>query len=97
MGLKELRRTKLGPFASEGARLLWVVLQERRTTLAELARELGTKAGVLNRWAWCDVRPAGEWAGVLEDRLGIPVRSWHQEPTAAIEPQYRLADTSAAA
>ena len=90
MGLKALRRTRLGPFPNEGARQLWEYVKTNRTTLSALARGLGSKPGMLNRWAWCDVRPLGSWAGVLEDRLGIPVRAWHQDPSGKIVPLYNL-------
>lgn len=90
MGLKALRRTELGPFLSEGARLLWLAMQERGVTLSDLARALETKPGMVNRWAWCDVRPSTEWAAVLEDKLGIPMRSWQQKPTVDFLPLYKL-------
>lgn len=90
MGLKALRRTALGPFPNEGARLLWEHVKTHAVTLSDLTRSLGSKAGMLNRWAWCDARPAGDWAGTLEDKLGIPVRAWHQPPSAKIAPLYAL-------
>lgn len=70
--------------------MLWEHVKTQKITLSDLARELGSKAGMVNRWAWCDVRPSGEWSGTLEDRLGIPVRAWHQEPSGDISPVYNL-------
>lgn len=97
MGLKALRRTNLGPFENEGARLLWLYLQKRKATLSDLAKELGTKPGMLNRWAWCDVRPSSEWTPVLEDKLGIPMRAWRQAPAEKFAPLYDLPQAAAAA
>lgn len=90
MGLKALRRTNLGPLENEGARLLWLCLRDRKLTLSDLAREIGTKPGMLNRWAWCDVRPSGEWALDLENKLGIPMRAWQEAPREKFTPLYDL-------
>lgn len=50
-------------------------------TRSELAKKLGVTPQALSGWINGDFRPGPESMRELEDLLGIPMRSWTEEPT----------------
>ena len=85
MAFPALRRTRLGSLFSEGSRLLRQVIEGRRWSMNEAARQVDATTGMLAQWLFGDRRPGLEWAIKLRDLLGIPVDAWVQPAQAPAE------------
>lgn len=79
-------RVELGERFSEGARLLWKVLDDKRCSQLQLQRELGEHAGVVNRLLYGDRLPSLETAVRIEALYGIPVNAWNEAPKKKFMP-----------
>lgn len=82
---RKLNRTTLGSCFSEGARLLWLALAERKWTQAMAETKIGTAAGLVNRWLYGDQRPGLAYALALQKLFNIPLVAWNQEPKKRFE------------
>lgn len=71
-----VRRTKVGQYISEGARLLWKKLEERGLTQGQAERLIGTHPGLLNRWLYGERRPGLKLALDIERIFGVPAITW---------------------
>jgi transcriptional regulator with XRE-family HTH domain len=81
----ELTRTTLGRFFNEGARLLWLALEARGWSQADLRRALGVPPGAHSRWLYGDRRPGRQMAQRIYTAVGIPVTAWDEAPTCPFE------------
>jgi len=88
-------RTELGAKFSEGARLLWEVMEGRGLTLEDVTREIQAKRGMSSRWAYGDIGPSAQWAWVLWEAYSIPVPAWGQPPSKPFVPPAARALSSA--
>lgn len=71
-----------------GPELLRAALSERGLTHVAVEESIGATRGVMSRWLNGERRPRLRFAVLLEQQLGIPLRSWVSKPTVD-----RLADT----
>ena len=91
MGVWKIRTT-LGEQFNEGARLLWLALDERGWSQGDLRRKLTSKddkmlrPGAISRWLFGDHRPSLPLAIQLRDLIGIPVEAWNEEPSQSFTP-----------
>ena len=74
-------RTHLGEQFSEGARLLWLAMEERGWSQAQLAKSIAAQPGVVPRWLYGDRKPSWDWAATLRDSFGISLDAWTVAPT----------------
>jgi transcriptional regulator with XRE-family HTH domain len=72
--------TDLGPYVSEGSRLLWRHVQKRSLSLAEAGRMLGISVGLIGRWIRGQARPGGRGRALLHDWAGINPSTWDEAP-----------------
>ena len=80
-----LTRSSLGEKFSEGARLMWAILEKRDWDQATCERELSLPKGYANRLLYGDRRPGLEMALRIEELTKIPARSWLINPKKAFE------------
>ena len=85
-GRRALYRMTLGPHFSEGARLLWAAIQERRLSQADVRVRVGVQPGTVTRWLYGDKIPSLESAMAIEDAFGIAARRWLEGPAAVFVP-----------
>jgi hypothetical protein len=85
---QRLRRKKLGPRFSEGARHLWLFLKEHQWPPEALALEIAKAtgktynlSGLVNRWLYGDRKPSRLYANVLKKVAGILTDLWDQPST----------------
>lgn len=71
---------ELGPYVSEGSRLLWEVICRRGINLSQAGTELGIDAPSVGRFLRGKKRPGGTARGVLHDRYGIKPSAWDEVP-----------------
>lgn len=81
--MRRLYRKKLGPYVSEGARLLWAAMKERKHGQADVARALGVSLGTPSRWLYCDRRPSAALLAKVEETYGVPGSAWGRRPVKA--------------
>lgn len=80
------RRPKPAAMLSEGARLLWLALEERKWTRVDLESRLRGRGGKTmsngqaDGWLYGHSRPSLESAAQLLAVCGIPIESWRQAP-----------------
>lgn len=67
------------PKPNEGARLLRLEATKAGTD-RRIATDLGLNPAVVHRWLHCTQLPDAKRRAVLEDRYGIPWRSWDEPP-----------------
>jgi hypothetical protein len=79
-------RTHLGEQFSEGARLLWLAMEERGWSQGQVAKAIEAKSGVVPRWLYGDTKPSWDWAVVLRDTFRIPLEAWTIAPTVEFVP-----------
>ncbi len=79
-------RMHLGEHFSEGARLLWAVMEDRSWSQGQLTRAIEAKPGVVPRWLYGDTRPSWGWAERLRDAFAIPLEAWLTAPAATFLP-----------
>ena len=79
--MRRLYREKLGPYVSEGARLLWAAMKERKHDQADVARTLGVSPGTPSRWLYCDRLPSAALLSKVEEKYGVPGSAWGKPPT----------------
>ncbi len=73
--------SRVGPYLSEGARLLWVGMRREKVSQAELRRELDISHGLVGRWLRGERVPHGRNRRALEKRFGISLDDWERKPT----------------
>lgn len=95
--MRQTHRIALGPRFSEGARLLWRALHNRRQSQAAVAARLGVDGGTVNRWLYGDRLPGRVCAELLRRRFGIPVAAWEQAPSVPFQTPARIAWAEAVA
>ncbi len=96
MPLIATRRQTLGEHFSEGARQLWLKMQERDWSQTRLKRELGAKDGYVSRWLFGDRKPGLKNAMRIFEVLGIAPTLWDQPPAKAFSPPAPVDDSLAA-
>lgn len=79
-------RTELGESFSEGARLLWLAMQERGWSQGQLTKALEAKPGMVSRWLYGDTKPGWDWAEKIREVVGIAFDAWAMKPTASFVP-----------
>lgn len=79
-------RTRLGEKFSEGARLMWLKLAEKKWNVEDLARECGWARGVGYRYLWGDRRPEFAQGKTIERVLGIHPDLFHAAPKRRFNP-----------
>jgi len=78
-------RTHIGPYASEGARQLWLQLRLRNWTEAQLADAMLGPRGCSHYWLYGDRRPGLPAAVMLRDLFGIDPALWLQAPLSDMQ------------
>ena len=76
---------ELGPHFSEGARLLWLLMERQGWTQSELRRRLCAHLGEVTRILYGDRFPRLAVAAEAE-RLGVHVAAWQQKPRLRFVP-----------
>lgn len=71
---------ELGPYVSEGSRLLWLAVRRRGLTLDALHSALGVGQGVLGRWLRGQRRPGGRGRAILHAEFRISPSAWDEPP-----------------
>lgn len=91
-GMRSYRRT-LGPRFSEGARLLWLVLENRGVSISAAVAELSAEdrkaswsKGVLSNVLYGMRRPGPMIAADLRAAFGVPMEAWAEAPREAFVP-----------
>jgi len=79
-------RRHLGPRFSEGARLLWTKLERLGLTAADVRREVRASSGLVEMWLYGEKVPRIEYAGRLNEKFGIPVHKWVEQPKRSFVP-----------
>ena len=64
---------------SKGSAALTALFDERGKQ-HQTAKELDVEASLLIRWRRGEQRPDSRYRALLEDKLGIPWRSWDEPP-----------------
>lgn len=80
MPMRVYHRDTLGPHFSEGARLLWVALLERRDSQQEIANEIGCLKPTLNKWLYGMRRPGTSWRIAIRRKFKVPLLAWDAKP-----------------
>lgn len=81
-----LFRRNLGPYFSEGARLLWGVMRRKDFDQAELARRLGKDRATVSRWIYGDRRPRIDAMIEIQRKFGVAADTWGRKPTQEFQP-----------
>lgn len=88
-----LTRTDLGPLFCEGARLLWLALEQRGLNqteaarlLVDAARKIRCDGGMLGRWLYGDRKPGRLLASRILEIFGVPIEAWDRRPKKAFAP-----------
>jgi len=81
-----LYRTRLGSLFSEGARLLWLALADRKLSQADAERLLGSPQGQLSKWLYGERRPGLKWAVLIQAQFDIPPETWRLAPSRKFVP-----------
>lgn len=71
---------RLGPYVSEGSRLLWLAMGRNGLSQERTRSELGVSKGMVGRWLRGDQRPGGRARGLLHDRWRIKPSLWDVPP-----------------
>ncbi len=82
-------RQTLGDRFSEGARLLWLKMQAKGWSQADVRAKLAAltpKTSLLSRWLYGDQRPGVEWAFLLQRATGIEASLWSKDATDTFVP-----------
>lgn len=79
-------RSQVGDRFTEGARLLWLVLEGNQWTLAALAEAADVSKPTLFRYLYGDREMRLGTAQRLEVLTGVPAASWAQPPTEPFAP-----------
>lgn len=80
---------------SEGARLLWAVLDKRGWTQQQLATHLEASKGTLSNWLYGTRLPGLQARMTIQLKLRIGWKSWDQPPTVTFVPPGAAADLQA--
>lgn len=76
-------RRVLGDHFNEGARLLWLALENTKQSVREVDRVAGTTSAVGSsiRWLYGDGRPNTGARVKLQERFGVPILAWDEAAT----------------
>jgi len=100
MAATQSYRLTLGREFSEGARRLWLWLDQNGKRQADLYRLLGQTGGapskgLLPRWLYGDLRISVIWARRLETVTGVAAGLWGEDPHEEFVPPARAAAENA--
>lgn len=94
----DLRRSKLGPHFSEGARLLWAAIESSGKPIRQVEREMGAHTGDGSRTLYGDRPPSLTFVLAAQAVFGIEPRTWKEKsrvkflpPAARPKPRRRRA------
>ena len=76
----EVRTTGMGRRVSQGTAELWAALRAKGWTQGDLARELGCKSSLVNRWLHGHRSVSLAWALKIERLIGVSCETWTQPP-----------------
>ncbi len=74
------KRSNLGPHYSDGAKRLRAELSDRKQSITDAAKALGTDDSVVCRWLYGDRLPSIRFARVVEQVYGVPMAAWSDAP-----------------
>ena len=74
--MPKLSRRKFGPHFNEGARRLWLAMQETGDSQADVTRRIGASAGRVNHILWGDNCPSAEEITALHGLYAISGELW---------------------
>lgn len=82
------RRSKLGPYFSEGARLLWLAMLERELWMGELRRMLSAHTGEVPRVLYGARKANVRFVAKASEVFGIDPASWLEETREDFRPPW---------
>ena len=86
MANKRPHRETIGDEFSEGARLLWVEMDRRAWTQADLRRALDLRPGALTRILYGEYKASLAFATKCSEVLGIDIGKWLLKPAKPFVP-----------
>lgn len=79
-------RTDMGPYVSEGCRVLWQRFLASGADQVTYARSVGTTGSYLNLLLYAERKPGRKLANTLQEHAGIPSGAWDRAPSKPVSP-----------
>lgn len=76
-------RIAVGPHFNEGARQIWLRLEDLKVTASEFEKSKGWRRGALFKYMHGDQRPNRAWSEILREALDIDPSLYDQKPARA--------------